>query len=198
MRRSFNDGLIEERLDLRRKPSEPLPRRFVGGGFFDRPQLASQIGCLLRVGPLGRGVLGVWACGWWRAAIPPGQWGEEGLQAEIVSLQDRIKLVIVATGAAHAHGEENIGGDVGHLAQDLGPLPLDIDLVVFVGSLPQKARGSDGFEVVGKEFVARQLLQDESVVRLVGVERSNDVIAIPPGRRPKGVLSEAITLCIPR
>ena len=41
--------------------------------------------------------------------------------------------------------------------------------------------------VVG-QFVAGELFEQEAVVRLVGVERADDVVAVAPGVRPRQVL----------
>jgi hypothetical protein len=51
------------------------------------------------------------------------------------------------------------------------------------GPHPQKACGDQVLGVVLIEFVARDLFEDEAVVRLVFVEAANDVIAITPGVR---------------
>ena len=106
--------------------------------------------------------------------------------------------MVVAAGTAHAHGEKDVGGDVGHLVEDFRPLPLDVDLVVFVGCLPQETGGRYGGHVVREEFVACELFEDEPVERFVGVERVDHVVAIPPGGGTERVLAEAVALGVSR
>ncbi len=57
-----------------------------------------------------------------RQVVARQQRGEERLQAVVVLLQDRIELVVVAAGAAHAQAEEDVGGHVGDVVEDVGPL----------------------------------------------------------------------------
>ena len=63
------------------------------------------------------------------------------------------------------------------------PLPADVALVVLVGPEPQEAGGDQRLGVVRGELVAGELLADEPVVRLVRVERPDDVVAIRARRR---------------
>ena len=96
---------------------------------------------------------------------------EERLQPEVVLLQDRVELVVVAAGALHAHAEEDIGGDVGDVVENVRPLEGRVAVVVFVDAEAQEAGGGERLGVAGEKFVAGELLLHEAVVGLVGVER---------------------------
>ena len=75
--------------------------------------------------------------------------------------------------------------------------PRTFALVRLVGAEPQVAGRDPRVGVVGVELVAGQLLGEEPVVRLVGVERADDVIAIPPGVGPVGVGPVAVGFGVP-
>ena len=64
------------------------------------------------------------------------QRGEEGLEAEVVVLQDGVELVVMAAGAADGEAEEDLAGEVGDLVEDVGPLAGHVALVELVGAVP--------------------------------------------------------------
>ena len=105
--------------------------------------------------------------------------------------------MVVAAGAAHAHRQKDVAGDVGHFIEDFGPRPIDVGDVVFVWGLSQEPGGGDGIGIVRRDLVAGELLTDEPVVGHVGVEGPHHVVAVPPGRGPEGVLPESVALGIP-
>ena len=105
---------------------------------------------------------------------------EERLQPVIVLLEDRIELVIVATGAAHAQAQEDLTRDVGDVVEDVGPLSAGVALVVLVGPQSKVAGRDAKFGVIGIEFVAGELLGQESIIRFVGIQALDDVVAISP------------------
>ena len=129
--------LEEHRLDLGREAvggqlASPGLRRLCGP--LDLPEPAPQFGDLRGIGPLGIGQAGGVGRDE-RHVVPPAKGSEERLQLVIVALQDRIKLVVVAAGTAHAHRQKDVAGDVGHLVEDVAPGSLDVGDVVFVGGL---------------------------------------------------------------
>ena len=148
-RRSLRLRLEEDRLDLGWETvgGQPAsPRLCRAGGPLDLPELASQFGdlrCILTLwigqsGCVGRDE---------RHVVPPAKGSEERLQLVVVALQDRIKLVVVAAGTAHAHRQKDVAGDVGHLVEDVGPRSLDVGDVVFIGGLSQEPGGGDGIGI---------------------------------------------------
>ena len=95
-------------------------------------------------------------------------------------LRDRIVLVVMAPSAPDCQAEEHLGGRREHVIELVPPVPLQV-LVADSRTVATEAGCDDRFEVVRVEFVARELLGQESVVRLVGVEAVNDIVAIAPG-----------------
>jgi hypothetical protein len=89
-----------------------------------------------------------------RHVVARQQGSEERLQAEVVLLQQRIELVIVAASAAQPQPEEHVGRHVGDVVERIGPLAAHVPLVVFVDALPQVAGGREGLGVVGRDLVA--------------------------------------------
>ena len=102
--------------------------------------------------------------------------------------------MVVAAGAADAQPEEDLAGDVGDVVEDVGPLPAHVALVVLVGPQPEIAGGDPQLGIVGIELIAGELLGQEAVVGLVGVERADDVVAVAPGVGAEGVLAVAVRL----
>ena len=111
--------------------------------------------------------------------------GEERLQAVVVGLRDRLELVVVAAGAGDRQPEERERRPCRSCRSSVfcrrcawsaesvmsGPSRLNPVATRAVG-------------VAGERLVAGELLDDEAVVRLVGVERADDVVAVPPGVGP--------------
>ena len=118
---------------------------------------------------------------------------EDGLQAVIIFLGDGIELVVVAARAldGEAQNSASDGGD--HVVQIL---VAEFGIVFFaeahLGVIAQEAGGDQA--VVGhlRQFVSRQLFAEESVVRLVLIERADDVIAIAPGVGAVEIMFEAV------
>jgi len=124
---------------------------------------------------------------------PPGR-VEEGLQGEIVLLQDGVELVVVALGAAHPESEEGLARDVGHLGEDEIPLHPGVALVPLVDAEAQEGGGDEGVGIVRGELVGGELLADELVVGFVLVERADHVVAIHPGLGTEVVGAVAVAL----
>ena len=64
--------------------------------------------------------------------------------------------------------------------------------------MPAERGRNSGVGVVGGQFVARNLLFLETVVRLVRIERPNDIVAIAPGIWPHLVALKALAVRVPR
>ena len=126
--------------------------------------------------------------------VAPAHRREEGAQAVVVLLQDRVELVVVAAGAAHAQPHEHLAGIVGHVGEDDLVLAARVALVVLVDRIAQVRRGHQHLRILRIDLVAGELLAHELVVRLVGVQALDDVVAVGPGVRPQCVLVVAVAL----
>ena len=102
--------------------------------------------------------------------------------------------MIVATGAPHAQAQEDLSRDVGDVVEDVGPLPAGVALVVLVGPQPEVAGRDAKFGVVGIELVAGELLGQESIIRFVGIQALDDVVAISPRGGSIGILAVSVRL----
>ena len=107
--------------------------------------------------------------------------GEEGLEAVIVGLEDGVEFVIVAACASVRQAHEDGAGGVGHVVENLLAALLEHAGVALVGIVAVEAGGDAGLGTLGPQLVAGDLLFDEAVVGLVGVERLNYVVAVAPG-----------------
>ena len=93
--------------------------------------------------------------------------------------------MVVAAGALEAQTEEHITRGIGDVVENHGPLAGRVAVVVFVDATAQVAGGGEGLGIVGEQLVASQLLLHEPVVGLVGIQRTDHVIAVPPGGGPE-------------
>ena len=120
---------------------------------------------------------------------------EDTGEAVVVLQPDRIELVVVTPDTAERHAEKG-GADLRDLL--VGDVPVELQLVdaddLHVAEHEEArghtVRGRDG-RIPGGQKVARDLLADESVVGLVGIEGVDDVVAIPPGVLGKHVVRGA-------
>ena len=106
--------------------------------------------------------------------------GKERLQAIVILVQDRIELVIVTPGASIRQAEEGGRHRVGDVVQKLLPALHEIACIALVGEMAIESGGDQSRGIVGVKLVARDLLAHEAVVRLVLIERCNDIVAIAP------------------
>ena len=130
---------------------------------------------------------------------------EECLEPVEVFLWDRVILVIVAAGATDRNAEEHGGRGAGDLSEPVcpdlrghkvRPVPWrdahegcrDISLDVGEVVIPSLA----------VLISARDLLDDETVVGHVGVERVDDPVAIPPYVADRAVPLQPARLAVPR
>ena len=105
---------------------------------------------------------------------------EEGLEAVVILVEDRIELVVVALGAAEGHAQERGTDGVGDVHEEFLAAVLHAGLVGFVGVVAEEAGRDVGVDVVGVDLVAGNLFADEAVVGFVVVERLNHIVAIAP------------------
>ena len=91
--------------------------------------------------------------------------------------------MVVASRALHAEAEEDIRRGVGDVVQDSSTGRRRRGCCIRRSSGGENAVAS-GLRVSGTEFIAGELLLHKAVVRLVRVERANDIIAIAPRIRP--------------
>jgi hypothetical protein len=123
---------------------------------------------------------------------------EVGLQPVVILLRDRLQLVVVAAGAADRHPQECSADDVGPLGQHLVAGQGDLRIAGVAADRPQPVEDAGGEQlvVVRTKLVAGNLLTHELVVRLVGIERANHIIAEPPRIRHVPVVLVAFGLGI--
>ena len=111
------------------------------------------------------------------------QWREERLHPVIITLENRVELVIVASGTLQAQAQKHVAGDVGDVSKNVTPLRLHVALVVFVNPVAQKHRCDERVSVSWINLVTSQLLPHKKIIRLVGVKGTDDIIAVTPRLR---------------
>ena len=131
-------------------------------------------------------------------AIPEGSVGEERLQTVVVLVKDGIVFVIVAARAPEREAKEGGARRVRDVVQRFLPAREQPRSIGLVDPLPVESHGHERFGVPRIQLVAGNLLADEAVVRLVVVERLNDVIAIAPHVGTRGVGFEAVAVRVAR
>ena len=119
---------------------------------------------------------------------------EEGGQPVIVFLRNRVEHVVVTAGTAHRQPQEGGARRADHLVDFVPSGRRLVVRLVVPNSQSIKAGGDDRFGRRLVELVAGQLLDDEAVVGLVGIERVDDVVAIPPRLGLFGVAFVAVGL----
>ena len=132
-----------------------------------------------------------------RHVIAPEHGGKEGFQTEIIFLQDRIELVIVASRAAETQPQKHLARGVSDIRQNDLPLAAHIALVPLVNRVPQIRRGYENIRVPRIDFVPGDLLRQKLVVRFVAVKTLDHPVPIPPRSGTIRVLVVAIALCVP-
>ena len=113
---------------------------------------------------------------------------EDGPQAVVVGLRDRVVAVVVALGAADRQAQQRRADDLERVGDDLvgRQRPARRRSTVPSGAMRRKPVAvsssiCSGVEVRPRrrhQLVAGELLDDEPVERLVGVEGADDVVAI--------------------
>ena len=102
--------------------------------------------------------------------------GEDAVKGVVVSGRDRVELVVVTTRAGYGQAKEALRRRIDALVDGV---------VIVLETLPygDEAEGSEACVVLSqvRQTVGGELLDDELVVRLIGIERVDDVVAIGPG-----------------
>ena len=130
--------------------------------------------------------------------------GEDGLQAVVILLLDRIELMVVAAGALGGRREESAGRVRHHVitVEGAGDLAVEFGLGEFGVADPvprtggNKALGDVAIGRRGVERVAGQLFFDKAGVGLVVVEGADHVIAVGPGVGTELVLVVAVGVAV--
>ena len=115
---------------------------------------------------------------------------EETGERVVVALGDGIELVVVAAGAGDGHAEEGFRHHVEAVVHAVALVLADVHgRMHFLAEEPE-AGAEDGFVAAGvgvqaglRDEVAGEVLDDELVVRHVGVEGADDVVAVVVGVR---------------
>ena len=123
----------------------------------------------------------------------------------ILFLGDGINFVIVTTcavdGDAHG-GSDDLRDHVIQITRPRRPsqhLTLRFHLAHKIPrSGSQKSRGDHRLWIIGRDDIARDLFPQKLIVGLVGIQRSNDVIAITPGMGTQLVALETMRVRIVR
>ena len=119
---------------------------------------------------------------------------KERLQAVVVALRDRIKLVVVALGASKGEPQERGSDDAGDVVQRFLPRQQKVLLVRLFGIVPVEGSGDPGVRALRPQLVPCDLFLHERVVGLVGVEGVADIVPVAPGVGPGDVLFETPAL----
>ena len=115
---------------------------------------------------------------------------EEAGERVVVALGDGVELVVVAAGAGDGHAEEGFRHHVEAVVHAVALVLADVHgRVDFLAEEPE-AGAEDGFVPAGggveaglRDEVAGEVFDDELVVRHVGVESADDVVAVVVGVR---------------
>ena len=115
--------------------------------------------------------------------------GEDAVQGVVILNRNRVELMVVTAGARHGESEEGLGARVDALVDDV---------VRVVEALTDGEEAECGeARIVGRDArdaIGSELLDDELVVRLIVVQRVDDVIAIGPSVGETVVLEKAVAL----
>ena len=145
--------------------------------------------------PLEPGLLGlqrldtrpVRAAGFGRRDHPAGvsDPGKGGVKTVIVALEDRVELVVVAAGTADRQAEEGFRRGPDHVVDLVGSVlgcqhRIEV-LDVVVGATDEEASAHFDGRIAPADDVAGEVVEDELVERLVGIEGPDHVVAEGPG-----------------
>ena len=129
---------------------------------------------------------------------------EDAVERVVVAGGEWVELVIVATRTRDRQTEEGFAEDIDHVIDAVGLLLAYVDGRMFAFAEMPKSGSDEGFVGAFRrvptrcQSVARNLFAYELVVRQVGVERTNRVVAVPPGVGDFKIELVAHRLGIPR
>ena len=86
--------------------------------------------------------------------------------------------MVMAACALQPLGQKHVSSRLSHIAKDFLPLAFDVSLVPLINPVPQIHGARQCVTVARIDFVTGKLFSDETIVRLVVIERSNDIVAI--------------------
>src|SRR5262249_1360142 len=124
--------------------------------------------------------------------------GEKRPQAVVVRLKNRIELVVVAARTAESQGEEHGARRCGDFLEGFPTRPQQTGSGGLVDPMPVESHTGERFRIARIQLVAGDLLTHETVVRLVVIERLDDVVAITPDGETRGVGGDAVAVCVMR
>ena len=113
---------------------------------------------------------------------------EDRCQGVVVSLLDRIELVIVTTSASERHSHKGFADGIELLINGVHGQFVAIGFREHLRAQDQKTSGCFCLSVgIGKQ-VTRDLLLDEPIEWLVRIKRLNDIVTVSPGVSVSDVL----------
>src|SRR5262249_19861997 len=90
--------------------------------------------------------------------------------------------------------EEYKTSSVGNIVKNLLPPLHQIARVVLVGVVAIEGGGHETVGIVGVKLISGHLLAHETVIGLVGIQRTNNVVAVAPGGGADAVAFETVAL----
>ena len=129
---------------------------------------------------------------------------EDGLEAIVFVMPDRLELMRVTAGALDGDPQQAIHGDLEvalqhRVAVDAHLVGVAVAFAGAVGGVAQEVRGDQRIDhlrrdaaarYVAGQLIAGQLFLNKAVERLVLNERADDVIAVTPGELPVAIGAE--------
>ena len=124
---------------------------------------------------------------------------EDVQETVVIPLRDRVVLVRMAAGALECQAEHRGAKHLDFVGNDFEPVRNKVGEVV-PGRVRRHAEETSGDHVIVysrrdlgcvlviRQFVAGELLKQKAIIGLIGVEGTNDVIAIAPSVGPQNVL----------
>ena len=114
--------------------------------------------------------------------------GEDAVQSIVVGRGNRVVLVVVAAGARDRHAKHAASDDVDAVVDDVG-LTVEVAAAECEESGRRRGRGIS-------RLICRKLVDDELVVRQIGIKAVDDPIAIREGTFVVAILLEDIALSV--
>ena len=112
---------------------------------------------------------------------------EDRQQTVVVLLRERLEFVVVTARAANGQAQEGRGSDAEHVVKLIVAVDPGIGRFIVPSAEAQKRGGDLRLGIGAFEFIARQLLGEETVERLVLLKGLDHVIPVAPGVRLRSV-----------
>ena len=128
---------------------------------------------------------------------------EDGEQAVVIALEERVSFVIVAAGAADGEAKEDAARGRNDIVELVGAVLCQrivglAHVVVIAGAVAAETGGDEALLIRVVDFIARDLLGDETGIRFVVVEAADDVVAVFPRMRAIQVVVRAAGVGVTR